>query len=57
MDKYRKLGKNILLLLTGNFVTKILSFLMVPFYTSILSTSDYGTADLISITLLFITNG
>ena len=54
MDKYRKLGKNILLLLTGNFVTKILSFLMVPFYTSILSTSDYGTADLISTTVLLV---
>lgn len=52
MNKYKRLAKNILLLLLGNFVTKILSFLMVPFYTSILSTSDYGTADLISTTVL-----
>ena len=54
MNKYKRLGKNIFLLLTGNFVTKILSFLMVPFYTSILTTSDYGTADLISTTVLLV---
>lgn len=54
MDKYKRLGKNILLLTAGNFVTKILSFLMVPFYTSILTTSDYGTADLISTTVLLV---
>ncbi|WP_270196740.1 polysaccharide biosynthesis C-terminal domain-containing protein [Faecalimonas umbilicata] len=54
MNKYKRLGKNLLLLLTGNFVTKILSFLMVPFYTSILTTSDYGTADLISTTVLLV---
>ena len=54
MNKYKTLIKNILLLFTGTFVTKILSFLMVPFYTSILSTSDYGIADLISTTVLLV---
>lgn len=48
MNKYKRLLKNISVLLAGNFVTRILSFFMVPFYTSILTTSDYGTADLIS---------
>lgn len=52
INKYKRLLKNIGLLLAGNFVTKVLSFLMVPFYTSILSTSDYGVADLISTTVL-----
>ncbi len=46
--KYKRLLKNILMLLTGNFVARVLSFFMVPFYTSILTTADYGTADLIS---------
>ena len=53
-NKYKKLIKNILLLFTGNFVSKILSFLMVPFYTSMLSTSDYGISDLISTTVLLV---
>lgn len=46
--KYKKLIKNFSMAFIGNFVSKILSFIMVPFYTSILTTSDYGTADLIS---------
>lgn len=36
------------MLLAGNFVTRILSFFMVPFYTSILTTADYGIADIIT---------
>ncbi len=48
MNKYTHLIKNVGMLLASNFVTKILSFIMVPLYTSILSTSDYGTADLIN---------
>ncbi len=47
-----RLIKNIALIFTGSFVTKILSFFMVPLYTSWLSTSDYGVADLISTTVL-----
>ena len=52
--RYKRLIKNILLLFTGNFVSKILSFLMVPFYTSILTTSDYGVSDLITTTVLLV---
>ena len=53
-NRYKRLIKNILLLLTGNFVAKILSFFMVPFYTSILTTSDYGVSDLITTTVLLV---
>lgn len=53
-NRYKRLIKNILLLFTGNFVSKVLSFLMVPFYTSILTTSDYGISDLISTTVLLV---
>ena len=53
-NKYIRLIKNIGMLLAGNFVSKVLLFLMVPFYTSILTTSDYGTADLISNTVLLV---
>lgn len=53
-NRYKRLLKNILLLFTGNFVSKVLSFFMVPFYTAILTTSDYGIADLITTTVLLV---
>ena len=46
MANYRYLAKNIGVLAISNFATKILSFFLVPLYTSILSTSEYGTYDL-----------
>ena len=55
MSSYRKLGKNMLSLTIGNFASKLLSFLFVPFYTAVLTTAEYGTADLVTttVTLLF----
>ena len=53
-NKYKRLFKNILMLVAGSFATRLLSFLLVPFYTAILSTSDYGTADLINTTVLLV---
>lgn len=49
--KRRKLIKNSALLLTGNLLSKMMVFLLVPFYTSILSTSEYAIADLITTTV------
>lgn len=46
-SNYKKLGKNTLLFALGSFTQKAMAFLLVPFYTYVLSTSDYGTADLI----------
>lgn len=51
MGKYQKLGKNVALLTLGNFASKILSFLLVPFYTAVLSTAEYGTADMLTTTV------
>ena len=48
MGKYQKLWKNVVLLTIGNFVSKLLSFFLVPFYTAVLTTSEYGTADVIT---------
>lgn len=50
MGRYKYLAKNIGLLTISNFATKLLSFFLVPLYTSILSTADYGTTDLLSTT-------
>lgn len=49
--KYKRLGENTLWMLIGNFATKLLSFFMVPLYTAYLSTTDYGTADLMTTTV------
>ena len=46
MAGYRSFFKNVGLLTLANFGTKILSFLLVPLYTSILTTAEYGTYDL-----------
>lgn len=46
MAGYRSFAKNVGLLTLANFGTKILSFLLVPLYTSVLSTAEYGTYDL-----------
>lgn len=52
--KYQKLVKNSGLFMIANFGSKFLSFLLVPFYTHVLSTGEYGTVDtLISTVSLF----
>lgn len=51
MNRYGRLGKNIAFITIGNFASKILSFLMVPFYTAILSTEEFGVADLMTTTV------
>lgn len=51
MNRYRKLINNSIIFTIGNFGSKIISFLMVPLYTHLLSTSEYGTVDLISTTI------
>lgn len=55
MNKYKTLAGNTALISIGTFGSKLLVFLMVRFYTSYLTPSDYGTADLITQTanLLF----
>lgn len=47
----KKLVKNTLLLMLGNFSSKLLVFLMVPLYTSVLSTTEYATSDLLTTTI------
>jgi O-antigen/teichoic acid export membrane protein len=51
MGKYRYLLQNMGLLTLSSFATKLLSFFLMPLYTSILSTADYGTYDLINTTV------
>lgn len=47
-NKYNYLAKNTILFTISSFGSKLLTFLLVPFYTSVLSTAEYGTVDLIT---------
>lgn len=51
MSRYTYLLKNIGLLTLSNFATKLLGFFLVPLYTNILTTTEYGTYDLFNTTI------
>lgn len=51
MKGKRYLAKNVLFLTVGQFGTKLLSFFLVPLYTSVLTSAEYGTYDLYSATV------
>ena len=54
MSKVKRLGKNTLLVFMGNFGSKVIGLLMMPFYTKWLSVEDYGVTDLIHVYVSFI---
>lgn len=56
MGKYSRLGKNTLFMFVGSIGSKLLIFLMLPFYTSYLSAGDYGTVDLIMVYVTLLTS-
>lgn len=51
MGMYKRLGKNIIFQFIGNFSSKLLTFFLVPLYTSVMSTEEYGIADYINVTI------
>lgn len=53
--KSKELAKNTIVILIGTICTKFLTFLLLPLYTGILNTDEYGTFDLITtlVSLLF----
>lgn len=51
MNRYKKLASNTGIFFIANFGSKILSFLLVRFYTGVLTTSEYGTIDIITSTM------
>ena len=48
MDKYKRLLSNTAIFAAGTFTSKLLVLLLMPLYTSILSTEQYGVSDLIT---------
>lgn len=53
-QRSRYLIKNIGILTISNFSSKVLVFLLVPLYTSVLSTAEYGTYDLVVSTVMLL---
>lgn len=55
MNKYKKLGYNTLFILIGNIGSKLVSFLLLPFYTAYLSPELYGELNMITMAITFLT--
>lgn len=55
MNKYKYLAKNTIVFFIGSFTSKILVFLLLPLYTTVLTTSEYAISDLMttSVNLLY----
>ena len=55
MNKYRYLLANTLLFALSGIIVKILSFFMLPLYTGVLTTTEYGIAELMHTTIMLLT--
>lgn len=55
MNQWNKLKKNIFLIGIGSIGSKLIVFLMLPLYTSTLSSKEYGVSDLILVTINLLT--
>ena len=51
MSQYNKLAKNTLWFAIGEFGSKLITFFMVPLYTSVLTRKDFGQVDIFNTTL------
>lgn len=50
-SKYRILASNTIIFAIGNILVKLISFFLMPFYTSVLTTAQYGVAELLNNTI------
>lgn len=48
MNREKNLAKNTLIITIGKISTQMITFFLLPLYTSILSTKEYGTVDLLN---------
>lgn len=53
-SRYKKLFTDTGLFAISNFSSKVLTFLLVPLYTSMLTTEEYGSVDIISTTITLV---
>lgn len=50
-NKYNKLLSDSFIFAIGNFITKLLTFFLMPLYTTYLTTEQYGIADILNTTI------
>ena len=55
MGRKKELAFNTIIIGIGKFGTQVLSFFLLPIYTSVLSTEEYGIYDLILTISIFLT--
>ena len=48
MNKYKSLASNTIIFAIGNLGSRLITFFLVPFYTNVLTTAEYGIADLVT---------
>ena len=46
-NRVKYLIKNTAIFTIGNIATKLISFFLIPLYTNVLTTSEYGVVDLV----------
>ena len=54
MNQKKELIKNTLIISIGKFSTQLVSFLLLPLYTSLLTTSEYGAYDFLNTISIFL---
>ena len=54
MNQKKELIKNTLIISLGKFSTRIVSFILLPLYTALLSKSEYGSYDLLNTISIFL---
>ena len=54
MNQKKELIKNTLIISIGKFSTQLVSFLLLPLYTTLLTTSEYGQYDLLNTISIFL---
>lgn len=54
MDNIKKLFNNTIIFTISNFASKFLIFLLLPFYTRVLTAAEFGTGDLVISTVSFL---
>ena len=50
-SKYKLLASNTIIFAIGNILVKLISFFLMPLYTSVLTTAQYGVAELLNNTI------
>ncbi|MGR5456911.1 polysaccharide biosynthesis protein, partial [Vibrio alfacsensis] len=54
MSRSKRLFKHTIIYAIGNFGSKALNLILLPFYTAVLTTEEYGTIDIVLVTLILL---